>query len=287
MMQILETNASLRHQVELWRLAGQSVAFVPTMGNLHDGHIALIRHARKQAERIVASIFVNPLQFNDPADLQRYPVTLDSDRRQLTSAQVDALFLPAVGEIYPYGLDTSVCVTVPCLADCLEGVFRPGHFAGVATVMTKLFNIVQPDLAVLGEKDLQQLLVIRRLVADLCLPVDVQSVATVREPDGLALSSRNSFLSAEERQRAGSLYRELLRVREHWRRERGAVCLGELEQSAKAALEDQGFRPEYVSIRRGDDMSVPAIDQPHDNAALYVLVAAWLGKTRLIDNLPL
>ena len=268
-------------------MQGQSIAFVPTMGNLHDGHMALMNHAREHGGRVVASIFINPLQFNDPADLQRYPVTLDSDRRRLAAARVDALFLPDVGQIYPYGLDHSVSINVPGISDCLEGVFRPGHFVGVATVVTKLFNIVQPDIAVFGEKDLQQLLVIRRLVADLCLPIDVQSVATVREPDGLALSSRNGFLSAEQRQRAATLYRELVRIREQWRQTGTEANPDDLERAATVALQGQGFRPEYISIRCGDDLSVPSLERLQDNVPVYALAAAWLGDTRLIDNLAL
>ena len=287
MMQTFVISAALRQQLDQWRRSGQSIAFVPTMGNLHDGHMALMNHAREQGGRVVASIFINPLQFNDPGDLQRYPVTLDNDRRRLTTARVDALFLPDVGQIYPYGLDHSVSVTVPDVSDCLEGVFRPGHFVGVATVVTKLFNIVRPDIAVFGEKDLQQLLVIRRLVADLSLPIDVQSVATVREPDGLALSSRNGFLSVEQRLRAAALYRELVNIRQQWQ-QMGAWDKPEtLERAAMAALERQGLRPEYFSIRSADDLSMPSLDRLSDKAPYYALAAAWLGNTRLIDNLRL
>ena len=287
MMQTFETSNALRRQLDQWRLGGQTIAFVPTMGNLHDGHMALMDHAREQGGRVVASIFVNPLQFNDPADLQRYPVTLDSDRQRLTAARVDALFLPDAGQIYPYGLDHSVSVNVPGISDCLEGVFRPGHFVGVATVVTKLFNIVQPDIAVFGEKDLQQLLVIRHLVADLCLPIEIQSVATVREADGLALSSRNGFLSTEQRQRAAALYHELVNLQEQWRRLGARVNPGTLELAATDALQRQGWRPEYVSIRRADDLSVPSLDYLPDDTPVYALAAAWLGDTRLIDNLRL
>jgi pantoate--beta-alanine ligase len=287
MMQTFVISAALRQQLDQWRRSGQSIAFVPTMGNLHDGHMALMNHAREQGGRVVASIFINPLQFDDQGDLQRYPVTLDDDRRHLTAARVDALFLPDVGQIYPYGLDRSVSVTVPDVSDCLEGLFRPGHFVGVATVVTKLFNIVRPDIAVFGEKDLQQLLVIRRLVADLCLPIDVQSVATVREPDGMALSSRNGFLSIEQRKRAGVLYRELVNIREQWQQMGARVNPETLERAAMVALERQGLRPEYFSIRSAGDFSVPSLERLQEKAPYYVLAAAWLGDTRLIDNLPL
>jgi len=286
-MQTFAISAALRQQLDQWRRSGQTIAFVPTMGNLHDGHIALMNHARERGGRVVASIFINPLQFNDPGDLQRYPVTLDKDRRRLTAARVDALFLPDVGQIYPYGLDRSVSVTVPGVSDCLEGVFRPGHFVGVATVVSKLFNIVQPDIAVFGEKDLQQLQVIRRLVADLCLPIDVHSVATVREPDGLALSSRNGFLSVEQRKRAATLYRELVNIREQWQQMGARVDPDVLERAAMVALEHQGLRPEYFSIRSADDLSVPSLERLQEKAPYYALAAVWLGDTRLIDNLRL
>lgn len=287
MLQTFDTSVALRRQLDQWRRSGQAIAFVPTMGNLHAGHMALMHHAREQGGRVVASIFINPLQFDNSGDLQRYPVTLDSDRRHLEAAQVDALFLPGVEQIYPYGLDRSVSVNVPGVSEGLEGAFRPGHFVGVATVVTKLFSIVQPDIALFGEKDLQQLLVIRRLVADLCLPIDVQSVATVREPDGLAMSSRNGFLSAEQRLLAAALYRELVKIREKWRQKGARADLKMLEQAATVALQGQGLRPEYVSIRQGDDLSVPSMDRSQDDSQVYALVAAWLGDTRLIDNLPL
>lgn len=287
MTQTFTTAAALRQQLNDWRSAGQTIAFVPTMGNLHDGHVALMHHARQQGGRVVASIFINPLQFNDPGDLERYPVTLDQDRQRLAAAQVDALFLPAVAEVYPYGPNQSVSVNVPGISECLEGHFRPGHFVGVATVVTKLLNIVQPDIAVFGEKDLQQLLLIRRLVADLCLPVDVQAVATVRERDGLALSSRNGFLTAAQRQRAAALYRELVNIRENWRQPGAAADPHALELAAVTALTAQGLRPEYISIRSGDDLSEPTTEHLRSGTPYYVLAAVWLGDTRLIDNLPL
>ena len=288
-MQSFKTIAAMRQQLSEWRRAGQGIAFVPTMGNLHDGHIALIRHARTLADRIVVSIYVNPLQFNSAVDLDRYPVTLADDCQRLAAEAADALYLPDAGQIYPYGLDDSVRVSVPGLSDVLEGAFRPGHFTGVTTVVAKLFNIIQPDLAVFGEKDLQQLLLIRRMAADLLLPVKVLGVATVRDADGLAMSSRNGNLSVSERQRAGILYQVLAATREQWHQQL-APGVGDwrvLEQAAMAELEHKGLRPEYVSIRRGEDLAEPVSGRAMNDQSLYVLAAAWLGQTRLIDNLSL
>lgn len=288
-MQCFETNAALRQQLLAWRRAGDRIAFVPTMGHLHAGHLALVDHARSLAERVVVSIYVNPLQFDNNADLKRYPQTLAEDRLGLEEVGVDVLYLPDAGQIYPYGIEASVQVCVPALSDVLEGASRPGHFKGVATVVAKLFNIVQPDLAIFGEKDWQQLLLIRRLVADLCMPLDIVAVATVREADGLAMSSRNSHLSAKERQQAGGLYQVLLTLREQWHQQR-LVGSGEwrmLERSAMAALEKQGLRADYISIRRRDDLAEPPSGQPREDQRLIVLAAAWVGKTRLIDNLSL
>jgi len=288
-MQSFEAIESLRRQVREWRQAGQSIAFVPTMGNLHDGHMALITHARTLADRVIASIYINPLQFNNAADLDSYPQTLTEDCRRLRTVAADALYLPDAKQLYPYGMTDSVRVIVPGMSDILDGAFRPGHFTGVTTVVAKLFNIVQPDIAVFGDKDLQQLLLVRRMVADLMLPLQVVGVATVREADGLAMSSRNGYLSATERARAGLLYQVLSALREQWRRcDEGQCDYRALEQMAMAELERQGWRPEYVSIRRGQDLVEPEPGASAEQGGpLYVLAAAWLGTTRLIDNIPL
>jgi len=288
-MHSFETIETLRARVSAWRRAGERIALVPTMGNLHAGHIALIRRAQDVADRVVASIYVNPMQFNDVVDLERYPVTRAQDCAQLQAAACDAVYLPDAVQIYPFGMDNSTRVIVPGLSEVLDGAFRPGHFTGVTTVVTKLINIVQPDIALFGEKDLQQLIVIRRLVADLQIPVQVQAVETVREADGVAMSSRNSYLSPDERRRAGALYQVLASVRGRWRQRSAsdAVDGRVLEQAAMAELAELGLRPEYVSIRGGEDLTeLPPHGHIRDQP-LYVLAAAWLGQARLIDNLRL
>jgi len=293
-MQVFDTIAAMRRQLSEWRRAGQHIAFVPTMGNLHAGHIALIRHAATLADHVVTSIYVNPMQFNDANDLARYPVTLEEDRQRLQAVATDILYLPDAGQIYPYGLADSVRVSVPGLSDVLEGVFRPGHFTGVTTVVAKLLNIVQPDIAVFGEKDWQQLLLIRRMVADLLMPVQIVAVATEREADGLAMSSRNGGLNESERCQAAGIYQVLSTLRDRWQRQRlvGKCDYRLLEHEAMAELERQGLRVEYVSIRNGEDLTEPVMGEARTGkqsaeAPLVVLAAVWLGETRLIDNLPL
>jgi len=279
-MRALSDPAALGAAVREWRRAGERVAFVPTMGNLHGGHLELVRVARRHAARVVVSIFVNPLQFNDGNDLAAYPRTPDEDAALLRGEAVDVLFLPEAAAIYPRGMDTATRVEVPGLSAILCGEFRPGHFSGVATVVAALFNLVQPDVAVFGEKDYQQLLVIRRLVADLHFPLQVVGVPTVREEDGLACSSRNRYLSAEERRRAPALYRILCGVRDDilgGRRDYAALAANALRQ-----LEASGFAPEYLSVRHAKDLTLAG---PEDRA-LRVLAAARLGRARLIDNLP-
>jgi pantoate--beta-alanine ligase len=248
------------------------------MGNLHDGHLALVRRATRLAERVVVSIFVNPLQFDRPEDLAAYPRSLEADLARLTGEGVDLVFAPGVETLYPAG---SACtrVEVPGLSAILEGASRPGHFSGVATVVTKLLNLVQPHVAIFGEKDYQQLLLIRRLVADLDFEVEVIGVPTVREPDGLALSSRNGLLSAEERGRAPALHRALRLLAEGAARGGDPVAL---EREGRALLEQHGLRPDYLTLRRAQDLG-PAAGP--DTAALIALGAAWLGQVRLIDNL--
>jgi pantoate--beta-alanine ligase len=278
-MQTVQDVPALRAAIRGWRANGQTVGFVPTMGNLHAGHQSLIKLARARTERVVASIFVNPTQFGPNEDFERYPRTLQQDQTALTDEGCDLLFAPDVATIYPFGAEQSVSLHVPQITDTLEGAHRPGHFDGVATVVCKLFNLVQPDLAVFGQKDFQQLKVIERMVRDLSLPVKVMAAPTMRADDGLALSSRNQYLSEEERARAPLIHDTLLKMRD---------LLGKghawrvLEQVASAQLLRAGFAPDYVAIRCADDLSEPADGQ---SEGLVALVAARLGGTRLIDNL--
>ncbi|MGE0081763.1 MAG: pantoate--beta-alanine ligase [Thiohalomonadaceae bacterium] len=271
--------AALRQQVRAWRAADDSVAFVPTMGNLHAGHIALVKRARELAARVVVSVFVNPLQFGPNEDLDAYPRTPEQDAARLAEAGADLLFLPAEAEMYPQGREGVTYVEVPGLSDILCGASRPGHFRGVATVVSKLFHIVQPDVAVFGQKDFQQLAIIRRMVADLDFPIAIEGVATMREADGLAMSSRNGYLSAEERSRAPGLYQVLSQVSVGLKA--GRRDFAALEQEAADELRSRGFEPDYVSIRRAADLAPPA----QTDGELVVLAAARLGRTRLIDNL--
>jgi len=258
---------------------GRRVALVPTMGNLHEGHLALVRLARERADTVVASIFVNPLQFGRGEDFGRYPRTLQRDLELLEGEGAAAVFAPGVDDMYPDGQEQQTIVEVPRLSSVLEGAFRPGHFAGVATVVTKLFGIVTPDIAVFGEKDFQQLAVIRQLVRDLGLGVEIVAGPTVREPDGLALSSRNQYLSPAQRQQAPALYRTLAAARR--RLAAGDRSYAAIEEEGKAALAAAGFEPDYVAIRRASDLALPG----EADADLVVLGAARLGATRLIDNL--
>jgi pantoate--beta-alanine ligase len=278
-MQTVASIAEVRSLVSAWRAAGLRVAFVPTMGNLHAGHIHLVSEARKRADKVVASIFVNPLQFGPSEDFAAYPRTLAADQEKLAAAGCDLLFAPTEQEMYPLGRDGLSHVEVPALSDILCGAFRPGHFRGVATVVSKLFNIVQPDVALFGEKDYQQLLVIRLMVRDLDMPVEIIGVPTVREADGLAMSSRNGYLGADERRLATEVYATLQALATRLRE--GAQDYTALEAAAVARLELAGFRPDYVSVRRAEDLSLPQVGERR----LVVLVAARLGKTRLIDNL--
>ena len=275
----LHTVALLRETVTNWRANGQRVALVPTMGNLHAGHLRLVETARRQADRVVASVFVNPLQFGPSEDFDRYPRTLEADATALATAGCDALFAPSAREVYPRGLDGLVRVVVPeALATVLCGAFRPGHFDGVATVVNILFNMVAPDLALFGEKDYQQLAVIRRMVADLHLPVRVEGVPTERAADGLALSSRNQYLSATERLAAPAMHAALAMVGAGLRA--GRRDFAALAHLGTAQLTEAGMKPQYLEIR-ALDLSVPA----PDDAGFVVLAAAYLGATRLIDNL--
>ncbi|WP_295448508.1 pantoate--beta-alanine ligase [uncultured Thiodictyon sp.] len=277
-MNIVEDLNDLRTQVRTWRAAGERIAFVPTMGNLHEGHITLVREARQRARRVIASIFVNPLQFGPTEDLAAYPRTPQRDQTLLAVAGCDLLFAPGVATMYPQGQEAQTRVEVPGVSDLLCGASRPGHFIGVATVVCKLLNMVQPDLALFGEKDFQQLLIIRRMVADLNLPVEIAGVPTVREPDGLAMSSRNGYLSAAERTQAPALYRALTAAAQGLAAGRPAP---EVESTATAMIAAAGLRPDYVSVRRAADLGEPAAS----DRELVVLAAAYLGRARLIDNL--
>jgi pantoate--beta-alanine ligase len=279
-MQTVTDAAALRAAIRGWRTAGQTVGFVPTMGNLHAGHHSLLKLARARADRVVASVFVNPTQFGPGEDFERYPRTLAQDQAGLAEAGCDILFAPDVATMYPFGPAASVSIHVPVISDTLEGAHLPGHFDGVATVVAKLFSLVQPDLAVFGQKDFQQLKVIERMVRDLSLPVKVMSAPTLRDADGLAMSSRNQYLSAQERTRAPLIHATLLQMRELFQQGHARLPL---EAAARARLERAGFVPDYVAIRRVDDLAEPAADE---REGLVALVAARLGNTRLIDNLP-
>ena len=279
-MQTVTAVADLRAAVAGWRTAGQRVALVPTMGNLHEGHLQLVDRARALADRVVVSIFVNPTQFGPNEDFAQYPRTLESDSAKLEPRGTDLIFAPSVDEVYPEGTAMRTRVEVLGLSDELCGSFRPDHFAGVATVVTKLFGMVQPDVAVFGTKDFQQLLVIRHLVVDLRLPVAIEGVTTVCEPDGLAMSSRNAYLSAEDRQTATAINRCLRHTAQ--RLLAGERDFAALEAEGAATLQSVGFRPDYYAVRRSVDLDLPA---PEDKD-LVVLAAAHIGGARLIDNLP-
>lgn len=278
-MKRVQTLEALREQVRTWRVGGERVGFVPTMGNLHQGHLELVRQARQAADRVVVSIFVNPLQFGAGEDFSSYPRTLEADAEKLVGADVDLLFAPGVEVMYPRPQSEQTRVEVPGISDILCGASRPGHFAGVATVVCKLFNQVQPDVAVFGEKDFQQLLVIRRMVEDLDMPLEIVGYPTVREADGLARSSRNGYLTTEERVRAPALISTLRMVAEAL--ESGRRDFAAIEQEASALLETAGLKCDYLSIRRAGDLATP---DPGDSD-LVVLGAAFLGRARLIDNL--
>jgi len=272
------TIAAVREQVRGWRRAGLTVAFVPTMGNLHTGHVSLIEAARRRGDRFVASIFVNPMQFGPNEDYAHYPRTPADDARMLEEAGCNLMFMPDVAEIYPHGAERATRVEVPQLSRILEGEFRPGHFEGVSTIVATLFHIVEPHLAVFGEKDFQQLTVIRRMVAELCMPVEIVAAPTVRDPDGLAMSSRNQYLTAAERALAPRIYATLQAAAQ--RLSAGESDFTSIERAGVQALEAAGLRPDYFSVRQAADLS-PAVPAAR---ALVVLAAARMSKVRLIDN---
>lgn len=277
-MQTYADISALREQIQQYKRDGRKVAFVPTMGNLHEGHLTLVRKARELADVVIVSIFVNPMQFERADDLNSYPRTLEDDYNKLTSENVEIVFTPTPEIMYPHGLDKQTSVEVPGLSTMLEGASRPGHFRGVATVVTKLFNIVKPDVACFGEKDFQQLAVIRQMVADLCMDIEIVGVPTVREMDGLAMSSRNNLLSLNERQRAPVLARTM-----HWissalrggRRDFDTIVVDAQDQLRAAGLE-----PDQIFIR--DSRTLLPVSE--ETKQVVILMSAFLGKVRLIDN---
>ena len=278
MIETITELAALRVRVGEWKRAGMRVGFVPTMGNLHAGHFSLVEIAKRHADRVVASVFVNPTQFGPNEDFARYPRTPQQDAAGLESAGCDALWLPSVQAMYPFGTDGAVRMHVPGVGDTLEGAHRPGHFDGVATVVARLFNQVQADVAVFGRKDYQQLAVIRTMARDLAFALEIVAAPTLREADGLAMSSRNQYLSAEERPLAATIFRTLQAMR-------GAILAGRPRAGVEAVAADElraaGFAPDYAAVRH-PDLSEPADGEPGPRVAL---IAARLGRTRLIDNL--
>lgn len=279
-MELVHALADLRAALAGWRGAGASVALVPTMGNLHEGHLRLVDRASEAGDRVVVSVFVNPTQFGPGEDFARYPRTLEADCAALRERAADLVFAPTVEEVYPEGSEEATHVEVPGLSDDLCGAFRPGHFRGVATVVTKFFNMVQPDVAVFGTKDYQQLLVIRRLVRDLRLAVSIEAVETVREADGLAMSSRNAYLSPEDRARAPLIHSTLHATAERLRA--GERDFAALQSAGLRRLRAAGMEPDYLAVRRASDLGEPtATDRD-----LVILAAARLSGARLIDNLP-
>ncbi|MBS0924200.1 pantoate--beta-alanine ligase [Providencia sp. JGM181] len=278
-MRIVETSPILRREIRRWKQEGKRIAFVPTMGNLHDGHLTLIDQAKQQADIVIASIFVNPMQFDRQSDLANYPRTLQEDCEKLKRKNVDLVFAPSATEFYPEGMDNQSYVEVPEISTMLEGASRPGHFRGVATVLTKLFNLVQPDIALFGEKDYQQLQLVRKLVTDLSFDIQVVGVPIVRAKNGLALSSRNNNLSADELKIAPQLFAIMQKAGEKLADSPAAApgLIGEMEESLRQA----GFTPDELFIRDADNLGELTVS----SRRAVILMAAWLSQTRLIDNL--
>ena len=278
-MLVVQSRESLAEQLADWRSHGDHVALVPTMGNLHRGHVALVELADKHAERVIVSIFVNPTQFGEGEDYEEYPRTLQRDMRRLKQAGADMIFAPDVETMYPFGLDMATIVSVPGLTENFCGASRPGHFDGVTSIVARLFAMVMPDVAVFGQKDYQQQLVIRHMTADLSLPIKIITAETVRDDDGVALSSRNSYLSDQERASAPVLFESLRRAGDEL--QNGRRDFEELEREARSRLAEAGFEVDYFAVRRAQNLEPP--DRGHD--MLVLLVAARLGKARLIDNI--
>ena len=277
-MLIIETLPLLRQQIRRLRMEGKRVALVPTMGNLHDGHMKLVDEAKARADVVVVSIFVNPMQFDRPEDLARYPRTLQEDCEKLNKRKVDLVFAPSVKEIYPNGTETHTYVDVPGLSTMLEGASRPGHFRGVSTIVSKLFNLVQPDIACFGEKDFQQLALIRKMVADMGFDIEIVGVPIMRAKDCLALSSRNGYLTAEQRKIAPGLYKVLSSIAD--KLQAGERDLDEIIAIAGQELNEKGFRADDIQIRDADTL----LEVSENSKRAVILVAAWLGDARLIDN---
>jgi len=280
-MKTVNNIPSLRAELKNARRQGKTIAFVPTMGNLHAGHIKLVDRAKLEADVVVVSIFVNPLQFGANEDLDNYPRTLAADQEKLFDAGTDLLFTPSVDDIYPEGMEPHAKLTVPIITNTLCGAARPGHFDGVTTVVNKLFNIVQPDVAVFGQKDFQQLAVIRKMVKDFCIPIEIIGESTARAADKLALSSRNGYLSKQERAIAPTVFHAIDNIKQ-------AIANGErqydqLIEDAKVKLTDAGFSIDYVEVRDAFSLMTPT----PESSELVILVAAKLGTTRLIDNLTI
>lgn len=277
-MLIIETLPLLRQHIRRLRLEGKRIALVPTMGNLHDGHMKLIDEAKDRADVVVASIFVNSMQFDRPDDLARYPRTLQEDCEKLNKRKVDIIFAPTPDQIYPQGTEEQTYVDVPGLSTMLEGASRPGHFRGVATIVSKLFNLVQPDIACFGEKDFQQLQLIRKMVADMGYDIEIVGMPIVRAKDGLALSSRNGYLTAEQRKLASGLYNVMSDLGE--KLQAGERNLEEMIAIAGQALNEKGFRPDDIQIRDADTL----LELTDASKRSVILMSAWLGQARLIDN---
>lgn len=278
-MKIFEKRDDLQHVLSECRHSGETIGLVPTMGNLHEGHLTLIDAARQQCDFVLATIFVNPLQFGPTEDLDKYPRTLEADCKLLESTLCDGVFIPPVSEMYPNGVQDQTLITVPGISEGHCGASRPGHFSGVCTVVCKLFNLTQPDKAFFGEKDYQQLQVIRKMTSDLCIPVDIIGVPTVRMPDGLALSSRNSYLNIEQKKNATSLQESLQATKEKLLQ--GVSSIETLEREARDFLNASGLKVDYFNISHAQSLK-PA---SNSDTELVILAAAWLGSTRLIDNI--
>lgn len=272
----------LRTQINAWRDKRETVAFVPTMGNLHAGHLSLVEIARRKATHVVVSIYVNPLQFSPDEDFDSYPRTLAQDLKKLEAADVDLVFMPETKTVYPVGEQQNTFVDVPGLSQIIEGEFRPGFFKGVATVVLKFFNMVQPDYAVFGEKDFQQLLVIRKMVKDLNLPIEIIGAAIKRENDGLAMSSRNNYLSSAEREKSRQLSAALVNFRLELNH---GVAIVTAERNCVTALQSHGFIVDYVTLRDAENLDIVSDDDILKSRELVILAAARMGKTRLIDNI--
>ena len=287
-MLVVESQKKLQERLKYWRQTNESVAFVPTMGNLHQGHLRLVEIAKREGTKTVVSLFVNPLQFSPDGDFEKYPRSRDDDIVNLDKLSVDLVFCPDVAEIYPDGMEAMTKVTVPGLSQLLCGAFRPGHFDGVTTVVAKLFNMVRPEYAIFGEKDYQQLQIIRRMVSDLQIPVNIIGAETVRESNGLAMSSRNQYLTDVEKQTAGVLFQTLKNVvqqvgQTQQESENLSNDFHDIEQQAMQQLTNAGFKPEYLQVVDSDTLASGRSDSRH----LRVVAAAWLGQARLIDNLPI